>query len=54
MWSFFADDDGNKRGQTSRPVVGAEIQRHCNFETHLYHRGYRLGFMFCRLFKHHS
>ena len=37
MWSFFADDGGNKRGQTSRPVVGAKIQRDCNFETHMYH-----------------
>ena len=37
MWSFFADDGGDKRGQTYRPVVGAEIQRDCNFETHLYH-----------------
>ena len=37
MWSFFADDGGNKRGQASRPVVGAEIQRDCNFEAFLYH-----------------
>ena len=37
MWSFFADDGGDKRGQTYRPVVGADIQRDCNFETHLYH-----------------
>ena len=26
MWSFFVDDGGNKRGQTSRPVGRAEIQ----------------------------
>ena len=33
MWSFFVDDGGNKRGQTSpRPVGRAEIQRDCNFE----------------------
>ena len=37
MWSFFADDGGNKRGQASCPVVGAEIQRDCNFEAYLYH-----------------
>ena len=37
IWSFFADDGGDKRGQTYRPVVGAEIQRDCNFEAHLYH-----------------
>ena len=53
MWSFFADDGGDKRGQTYRPVVGAEIQRDCNFETHLYHYSQLLGFMSCRLFKHH-
>ena len=29
--------DGHKRGQTSRPVVGAEIQKNRNFEEHLYH-----------------
>ena len=53
MWSFFADDDGNKRGQTSRPFVGVEIQRDCNFEAHLYHRSQLLGFMSCCLFRHH-
>ena len=53
MWSFFADDGGNKRGQTSCPVVGAEIQRDGNFEAHLYHYSYLLGFMSCGLFMHH-
>ena len=53
MWSFFADDGGNKRGQASCPVVGAEIQRDCNFEAYLYHYSKLLGFMSCRLFMHH-
>ena len=53
MWSFSIDDGGNKRGQTSRPVVGAEIQRDCNFEGCLYSYSLLLGFMSCRLFMHH-
>ena len=43
-FSVFDDDDGHKRGQTSRPVVGAEIQTNCNFEAHVYHCNYLLGF----------
>ena len=45
MWSVFVDDDGHKRGQTSRPVVGAEIQTNCNFETHVSHCSYLLGYL---------
>ena len=37
MWNFSVDDGGNNRGQTFRPVVGAEMQRVCNFEECLYH-----------------
>ena len=50
-FSVFDDDDGHKRGQTSRPVVGAEIQTNCNFEAHVYYCNYLLGFYPCRLFK---
>ena len=45
-FSVFDDDDGHKRGQTSRPVVGAEIQTNCNFEAHVYNCIYFLGFTF--------
>ena len=45
MWSVFVNDDGHKRGQTSRPVVGAEIQTNCNFETHISHCSYLLGYL---------
>ena len=44
MWRVF-DDDGHQRGQTSRPVIGAEIQTNCNFEAHLCHCSYLLGFI---------
>ena len=50
-FSVFDDDDGHKRGQTSRPVVGAEIQTNCNFEAHVYYCNYLLGFYSRRLFK---
>ena len=50
-FSVFDDDDGQKRGQTSRPVVGAEIKTNCNFEAHVYYCNYLLGFYSCRLFK---
>ena len=43
-FSVFDDDDSRKRGQTSRPVVGTEIQTDCNFETHVYYCNYLLGF----------
>ena len=35
MWSVSFHTDCNKRGQTSRPVVGAEIQTSCNFEANV-------------------
>ena len=38
VWSVFVDTDCNKRGPTSRPVVGAEIQTSCNFEAGLLDR----------------
>ena len=50
-FSVFDDDDGHKRGQTSRPVVGTEIQTNCNFEAHVYYCNYLLGFYPCRFFK---
>ena len=45
-FSVFDDDDGHMRGQTSRPVVGTEIQTNCNFEAHVYYCNYFLGFTF--------
>ena len=42
MRSVFDDDDGHKRGPTSRHVVGTEIQRDCNFEAHIHHFSYLL------------
>ena len=50
VFSVFDDDDGHKRGQISRPDVGAEIQTNCNFEAHVYFCNYLLGFYYCRLF----
>ena len=35
MWSVSDDNDCNQRGQTSRPVVGTEIQTSCNFKANL-------------------
>ena len=50
MWGVFVDNDGHKRGQTSRPVIGAEIQTNCNFEAHIYRCSYLLGSIQCRCF----
>ena len=47
MWSVSVHTDCNKRGQTSRPVVGAEIQTSCNFEANLRGRCYVLGCVHC-------
>ena len=39
-----SDDTGcYKRGQTSRPVVGTEIQTRCNSDAHQYYHCYLLG-----------
>ena len=43
LWSFSVDSGCNKRGQTSRPVVGAEIQTSCNFKANLCDPHYFLG-----------
>ena len=48
MLSVFVDVDSNKRRPTSRPVIGTEIQKDCNFEAHVYYFSYRLGFMSSR------
>ena len=53
MWGVFVDNDGHKRGQTSRPVIGAEIQTYCNFEAHIYRCSYLLGSIQCRCFMLH-
>ena len=50
-FSVFDDDDGHKRGQTSRPDVGTEIQTNRHFEARVYYCNYLLGFYPCRLFK---
>ena len=50
-FSVFDDDDGHKRGQTSRPDVGTEIQTNCHFEARVYYCNYLLGFYPCGLFK---
>ena len=44
----FVDNGSHERGQTSRPVVGAEIQTNCNFEAHIYHCRYSLYCNLCR------
>ena len=54
VFSVFDDDDGHKRVQTSRPVVGAEVQTNCNFEAHIYHCSYHLGFISCLFLMHSS
>ena len=47
LWSVCADNDCNKRGQTSRPVVGTEIQTSCNFKANARDRYYHLGCVHC-------
>ena len=42
--SVSGDNDCNKRGQTSRPVVGTEIQTSCNFKANLRDRYYLVDF----------
>ena len=54
VFSVFDDDEGYKRGQTSRHVVGAEVQTNYNFEAHIYHCSYHLGFISCLFFIHFS
>ena len=53
MWSVFVDNDRHKRGQTSRPIIGAEIQTYCNFEAQIYRCRYLLGSIQCRCFLLH-
>ena len=47
MCGISADSGWDKRGQTSRPVVGAEIQTSCNFEANLRDCYYLLGCVHC-------
>ena len=44
VWSVGRNFDCNKRGQTSRLVVGTEIQTSCNFKANLHDRYYLMGF----------
>ena len=48
IWGVFVDDDGHKNGPTSRHVVGTEMQRDCNFKTHVSHFSYCLDCMSSR------
>ena len=41
------NNDCNKRGQTSRPVTGAEIQTSCNFEKNTHDPNCWLDFVHC-------
>ena len=41
------NSDCNKRGQTSRPVAGTEIQTSCNFKANLRDRYYPMAFARC-------
>lgn len=57
MFSVSVDDGGHKRGQTSRPIVGAEIQTNRIIEPHLYLSSYLLpvlssGAALCYLLDH--
>ena len=47
MWSVGLNSDCNKRGQTSRSVVGTEIQTSCNFKAKLRDRYCHLGGVHC-------
>ena len=48
MRSIFIYFDGHKRGQTSCPVVGAEIQTNCNVEAHICYFSSVLGCISCQ------
>ena len=50
IFSIFVDDDGHKRGQTSRPVVGVEIQTNCNCKAHPCHFSFLLDSIRCLCF----
>ena len=51
MWSVGRNSGWTKRGQTSRPVVGTEIQTRCNFKANLCDLSYLMGFA-CILFSY--
>ena len=48
VWGVSVDTDCNKRGETSRPVVGAKIQTSCNFKASLFDHYHLLGGDFYR------
>ena len=50
IFSVFVDVDCNKRGQTSCPVIEAQIQTSCNFEANVYRCSYLLGCIRCSCF----
>ena len=45
MHSVFFHTDCNKRGQTSRPAIGAKIQTYCNITKSIYSRNRNMGFL---------
>ena len=45
--SVFVDNDRNKRGQTSRPVIRTQIQTSCNFEANIPNCNCLLGCICC-------
>ena len=47
VWGVSLDNDCNERGQTSRPVVGTEIQTSCNFKANLRDLCYHLDCVHC-------
>ena len=47
IFNVFVDNGSHERGQTSRPVVGAEIQTNCNSEAHICH--FRIAQWFGRI-----
>ena len=49
VWSLGRNSDCDKRGQTSRPVVGTEIQTSCDFKANLRYHYYPLGCVLCLL-----
>ena len=48
-YGFFTDISCYKCGQTSRPVVRAQIQTSCNFKANMCNCVYVLGELFCWL-----
>ena len=48
MFNVLADIDCHKCGQTSRPVVGAQIQTACDFKANIRIHNCFMGCLYCR------